>query len=270
VLILAATPIGNLGDASPRLLQALSEADVVVCEDTRVLGKLMSALGVHSDASVLCAQEHSEGVVAAEVWKAAETGTVVVVSDAGMPAISDPGFLLARGARERGIPISVIPGPSAGVAALAISGLPTDRFIQEGFVPKKGRLNYFESLLGEPRTMIFFESPHRLAAMLRDAIAVFGPDRGAAVAREMTKMFEEIVRGTLQELADHFQGPTKGEVVVVIAGAPAMTVDMAGALARVRDLVASGMRRAEACALTAKETGIPKGTLYRESVGDQA
>lgn len=270
MLILAATPIGNLGDASPRLVEALSSADLLVAEDTRVLRKLMTALGVASKAAIRSANEHTEGAVAEEIWSAATSGNVLVVSDAGMPAISDPGFVLSRGARERGIPISVIPGPSAGLSALAVSGLPTDRFLHEGFVPKKGRLGYFESLQNEPRTMVFFESPHRLRDMLLDAAAVLGDQREACVAREITKMFEEIARGTLSELADHFSGSVKGEIVVVIAGAPAGAVELPEALQRVKQLVDTGMRRSEACQVVAKETGIPKSTLYRESVEQSA
>lgn len=270
MLILAATPIGNLGDASVRLKEALASADLLVAEDTRVLRKLMGALGVTSDAPVRSANEHTEGAVAEEIWALAATGDVLVVSDAGMPAISDPGFVLSRGARERGIPISVIPGPSSGISALAVSGLPTDRFIHEGFVPKKGRVGYFETLRGEPRTMIFFESPHRLRDMLADAGTVFGHDREACVAREITKMFEEIARGTLAELADHFSGSVKGEIVVVIAGAPTGATGLPEALTSVKELVDSGMRRAEACQVVAKETGIPKSTLYKESVGYSA
>ena len=270
MLILAATPIGNLGDATPRLAEALASADLLVAEDTRVLRKLMGALGVTSDAPVRSANEHTEGAVAEEIWTLAATGDVLVVSDAGMPAISDPGFVLARGARERGIPISVIPGPSAGLSALAVSGLPTDRFIHEGFVPKKGRVGYFETLQSEPRTLIFFESPHRLHDMLLDAASVLGSGREACVAREITKMFEEIARGTLAELAEHFSGAVKGEIVVVVAGAPAGATGLPEALAGVQQLVDSGMRRAEACQVVAKETGIPKSTLYKESVGDSA
>ena len=270
MLILAATPIGNLGDATPRLAEALQSADLIVAEDTRVLRKLMGALGVTRDVPVLAAHEHTESAVAEEVWTQAVTGDVLVVSDAGMPAISDPGFVLSRGARERGIPISVIPGPSAGLSALAVSGLPTDRFIHEGFVPKKGRVGYFETLQHEPRTMVFFESPHRLHAMLEDAATVFGQEREACVAREITKMFEEIARGTLAELAAHFSGVVKGEIVVVVAGAPSGAIGLPEALARVTELVDSGMRRAEACQVVAKETGIAKSALYKASVEDSA
>ena len=270
MLILVATPIGNLSDASPRLKEALASADLLVAEDTRVLRTLMGALGVSNDAPVRVAHEHNEESMAEEIWAVAETGDVVVVSDAGMPAISDPGFVLARGARQRGIPISVIPGPSAGLSALAVSGLPTDRFLHEGFVPKKGRRGYFEALQTEPRTMVFFESPHRLHATLEDAASVFGPDREACVVRELTKMFEEIARGTLAELAQHFSGTVKGEIVVVVGGAPAGSVSLDDALTKVTELVESGMRRTEACQVIAQETGIAKSTLYKASVGESA
>lgn len=270
MLILAATPIGNLGDASPRLKEGLQNADLIVAEDTRVLRKLLGALGINTTARMLSANEHTESAVAAEVLSAAEMGTVVVVSDAGMPAISDPGFVLARGAREHGIPISVIPGPSAGLAALAVSGLPTDRFVHEGFPPKKGRVGFFSRLSGETRTMVFFESPHRVHEMLQDACQVFGPDREACVARELTKMFEEVARGTLAELAAHFSGDVKGEIVVVIAGHSESPLSKQESIERVKQLVESGMRRSEAAALVAKETGIAKSELYKESVEDSA
>lgn len=270
MLILAATPIGNLGDASPRLREGLQNADLIVAEDTRVLRKLLGALGITTTARILSANEHSESSVAAEVWRVATEGDVVVVSDAGMPAISDPGFVLARGARDQGIPISVIPGPSAGLAALAVSGLPTDRFVHEGFPPKKGRIGFFSRLSGETRTMVFFESPHRVHEMLQDASEVFGPDREACVARELTKMFEEVARGTLAELAAHFSGDVKGEIVVVIAGHSSNPISREDSIERVKQLVASGMRRSEAAALVAKETGRAKSELYKESVEDSA
>ncbi len=175
-----------------------------------MLRKLMAALGVSNDAPVFSANEHTEGSIAEEIWTRAVTEDVLMVSDAGMPAISDPGFVLARGARERGIPISVIPGPSAGLSALAVSGLSTDRFTHEGFVPKKGRVGYFESLAGESRTMVFFESPHRLHEMLLDAASVFGGDREACVAREITKKFEEIQRGNARRARRSLLGEREG------------------------------------------------------------
>jgi len=266
MLILAATPIGNLGDASPRLAQVLASASLIVAEDTRMIHKLMKALEITTSATVLAANEHSEASVASRVLDVAAESDVVVVSDAGMPAISDPGYVLSSGARTRGIPITVIPGPSAGLSALAASGLPTDRFVHEGFIPKKGRSGYFASLAQEPRTMIFFESPHRLAATLRDAAAVFGDDRAACVARELTKMFEQIERGTLGHLAHTFAEGTKGEVVLIVAGKPSGAHSLEDALEDVGALVAEGMKLTAACASVAKESGIPKGELYRASL----
>ena len=266
MLILAATPIGNLGDASPRLAQALASADLIVAEDTRMVIKLMRALGITTEANIMAANEHTEASVAKVVLDTALTESVVVVSDAGMPAISDPGYVLASGARQRNIPITVIPGPSAGLSALAASGLPTDRFVHEGFIPKKGRQGYFRSLENQTRTMIFFESPHRLAASLRDAAEVFGREREACVAREITKMFEEIARGTLAELALHFAEGAKGEVVVVIAGRAADSMSLDDGVAEVARLVAEGMKLTAACAQVAKDSGLAKGELYRASI----
>jgi 16S rRNA (cytidine1402-2'-O)-methyltransferase len=266
VLIVAATPIGNLGDASPRLRDALSSADVIVAEDTRVAKSLIRALDLTTHARFISANEHSESAGVDEIVTQAMSSTVVLVSDAGMPLVSDPGYVLVSTARARNIPITVIPGPSAGLSALAVSGLPTDRFVHEGFIPKKGRTGYFESLASEPRTLIFFESPHRLAQSLGDMGEAFGADRPACVAREITKMFEEIAWGTLGELAERFSGPVKGEIVVVVGGAPSRSGDLGGALAALRVLMSEGVKRSEACASVAKEWGIPKGDLYRQSV----
>lgn len=266
MLILAATPLGNLGDASQRLKDALAGADLIVSEDTRVTGKLIKALGIEATAPMVVANEHSEADVVERVLEAALSSTVVFVSDAGMPGISDPGFLVVKAARERGVPVSVIPGASAGVSALAVSGLPTDRFIHEGFVPRKGKSGYFESLVREPRTMVFFESPHRLAATLREAAGVFGHDRPGCVVRELTKMFEEVAWGTLEELAERFAGGTKGEIVVVIGGHRGDTISLPEALAWVEALMRGGAKRSDASAEVAKGTSFSKGELYRHSL----
>ncbi len=270
MLIVAATPIGNLGDASPRLREALASADIIVAEDTRVAKSLIRGLDIATHARFLSANEHSESAGADEIVSQAIASSVVLISDAGMPLVSDPGYLLVSAARVRNIPITVIPGPSAGLSALAVSGLPTDRFIHEGFIPKKGRTGYFESLANEPRTLIFFESPHRLAQSLGDMAQVFGGDRPACVAREITKMFEEIAWGSLRELAERFSGSVKGEIVVVVGGAPGRSGDVGGALDAVRALMSEGVKRSEACASVAKEWGIPKGELYRASHGGDA
>jgi len=270
VLILAATPIGNLGDASPRLMETLHTADIIVAEDTRVAKSLLRALKITTAATFVSANEHTESQVTREVLNAAKDLTVVVVSDAGMPLVSDPGYVLVSAAREQGIPISVIPGPSAGVSALAVSGLPTDRFVHEGFVPKKGRTGYLEGLAEEKRTMVFFESPHRLASTLRDMADVWGAKRAACVAREITKLFEEIAWGTLEELADRFSGVVKGEIVIVVAGAPAASTDMAAAVLEVTELVGRGVQLSLACATVAKRTGISKRELYQASLDASA
>jgi 16S rRNA (cytidine1402-2'-O)-methyltransferase len=266
VLIVAGTPLGNLGDASPRLREALSRADIIVAEDTRVAKSLIRALDITSHASFMSANEHSESAGVQDILTQAITREVLLVSDAGMPLISDPGYVLVSQARARNIPVSIIPGPSAGVSALAVSGLPTDRFVHEGFIPKKGREGYLRDLAREPRTMIFFESPHRLASTLADMADAFGSTREACVVRELTKMFEEVAWGTLEELASRFSGPTKGEIVVVVAGAPATTSTLDEALVLVQALMGEGVKRSEACARTAKDVGIAKGELYRASV----
>jgi 16S rRNA (cytidine1402-2'-O)-methyltransferase len=267
VLIVAATPIGNLGDASPRLREALRTADIIVAEDTRVAKSLIRALEVTSRATFHSANEHSEAAGVAHILSEAMTSDVLLISDAGMPLVSDPGYVLMSEARRRSIPVSVIPGPSAGLSALAISGLPTDRFIHEGFIPKKGRPSYLQGLAREQRTLIFFESPHRLGATLLEMALAFGGSREACVVRELTKMFEEVAWGTLEELAERFSGSVKGEIVVVVAGAPAATGTMHDALALVAALIAEGIKRSEACATVAKDVGIPKGELYRASLG---
>lgn len=267
MLIVAATPIGNLGDASPRLKEALTTADVIVAEDTRVAKSLIRALDLTTHARFISANEHSESAGVDEIVTQAISSSVLLISDAGMPLVSDPGYVLVSTARARNIPITVIPGPSAGLSALAVSGLPTDRFVHEGFIPKKGRTGYFESLASETRTLIFFESPHRIRQSLLDMAEVFGTDRPACVAREITKMFEEIAWGALGELAERFSGNVKGEVVLVVGGAPSRSGDLAGALQAVQVLMDEGLKRSEACASVAKEWGIAKGELYRASVG---
>ena len=263
MLIVAATPIGNLGDASPRLCEALRTAAIIVAEDTRVTKSLLRALGITTEAKFLSANEHTEALVVNEVMAAAPDQAVVLVSDAGMPLVSDPGYVLVAQARALGIAVSVIPGPSAGLSALAVSGLPTDRFVHEGFPPKKGRPGYFAGLATEKRTMVFFESPHRLASTLADMAAEFGPDRPACVVRELTKMFEEIAWGTLKELHQRFPGKVKGEIVIVVGGQPAGSGDMAQAVAAVSQLQRDGIQLSVACASVAKDYGLSKRELYQ-------
>jgi 16S rRNA (cytidine1402-2'-O)-methyltransferase len=191
---------------------------------------------------------------------------VLFVSDAGMPGISDPGYALVKAARDANVPLSIIPGPSSGISALAVSGLPTDRFVHEGFIPRKGRKTYFESLAGEPRTMVFFESPHRLGDALGDAAEIFGSERPACVVRELTKLFEQVAWGTLGELAEQFAQGVKGEIVLVVGGKPRDEADIDDGVTQVAALMAQGVKRSDACAQVAKETGLAKRELYSASI----
>ena len=220
MLILAATPIGNLSDSSARLIEHLGSSRFIAAEDTRTLLKLANGLGVKLNAKLFSLHEHNEADRVQQLLEIAQTEDVLVVSDAGMPTVSDPGFVLVRAAIEAGIAVTVIPGPSAVLAALAVSGLPTDRFSFEGFLPRKAgeRKKFFTELLAEPRTMVFFESPHRIKDSISDAVSVFGPDRKATVSRELTKKFEETVRGSLAELLSWAEVEPRGELVLVIAG----------------------------------------------------
>jgi 16S rRNA (cytidine1402-2'-O)-methyltransferase len=269
VIILAATPIGNLGDASKRLIDALSSAEVIASEDTRTTIHLMKALGIENRPRLIPLHEHNETEKAAEIVELARAGDVLVLSDAGMPAISDPGFPLVAAAAAAGVTVTAIPGPSAVLTALAVSGLPTDRFTFEGFLPRKGRVAYFTSLLREERTMVFFESPNRLADSLRDLAAV-APDRRAVVCRELTKLHEEVARGTAAELAEKFKDGARGEICLVVEGAVPATVDLATGIAQVRALVEEGFRLKEAAAEVAEATGLSKRDLYEGAIGGRA
>lgn len=262
MLILAATPIGNLGDASPRLREALANATVIVAEDTRTTKHLLSALGLTTSAKLIALHEHNEVAKAASIIELARDGDVVMVSDAGMPGISDPGFIVVRAAHDSGVTVSVIPGPSAVIAALAVSGLPTDRFAFEGFVPRKGQNKFFANLAREPRTLIFYESPHRLADSLVAARDAFGGTRLATVVRELSKMHEEVVRGTLAELVDRFAGENRGEIVFLVAGAEVIEMSLDDAVSDVVARVNSGERLKEASRAVADATGIPGRDLY--------
>jgi 16S rRNA (cytidine1402-2'-O)-methyltransferase len=264
VIILAATPIGNLGDASPRLVEALSTATVIAAEDTRVTVHLMRALGVENRPKLIPLHEHNESEKAAELVELARDSDVLVLSDAGMPAISDPGFTLVSAAAAAGVTVTAIPGPSAVLTALALSGLPTDRFCFEGFLPRKGgdRRRTLAGLVREPRTMVFFESPNRLAESLADVASVLGADRRVAVVRELTKMFEEVRRGTAAELVEWASAGVKGEICVVIEGAAPLTIDLPTGILQVRSLVEAGSRLKDAAAEVSEATGLSKRDLY--------
>jgi 16S rRNA (cytidine1402-2'-O)-methyltransferase len=272
VIILGGTPIGNLGDASPRLREMLETVTIIACEDTRTTSKLLAALHIENRPRLVALHEHNEGERVGEMLRLATDEDVLVLSDAGMPTVSDPGFVLVRAAVEAGIGVSVIPGPSAVITALAVSGLPTDRFTFEGFLPRKSsdRRTTFAALEREPRTMVFFESPHRIGESLADARDVFGGQRQAAVCRELTKMFEEVKRGTLDELAEWARDEVRGEIVVVVGGAVARaSVSFEDALAEVARLTATGLGLKDASAQVAELTGLSKRDLYQGALGSR-
>jgi len=268
VLILAATPIGNLSDASPRLVDHLVGSKFIAAEDTRTLFKLAQALGVKINAKLFSLHDHNERERLEQLVEVARDNDLLVVSDAGMPTVSDPGFNLVRACAEAGVAVTVVPGPSAVLSALAVSGLPTDRFTFEGFMPRKDgeRRTLFEELLRERRTMIFFESPHRLLESLQAAAEVFGAERKASVSRELTKKFEHTERGTLGELAEWAKSDPKGEFVVVIAGAAGVIRDIHSLVEDVLTLVDSGERLKDAVNQIAELSKVSKSELYQLSL----
>ncbi|MBY6062457.1 16S rRNA (cytidine(1402)-2'-O)-methyltransferase [Microbacterium esteraromaticum] len=268
MIILAATPIGNLGDASRRLIEVLENAEIVAAEDTRTTQRLLKALQIDNRPRLIALHDHNEKHKAVELAEIAADQDVVVVSDAGMPAISDPGYGLVAAAVERGVTVTAVPGPSAALMALAISGMPTDRFTFEGFLPRKPgeRRQTLRMLASEPRTMVFFESPSRLASSLADMGEAFGADRRIAVCRELTKLYEEVRRGTADELVAWAEAGVKGEIVVVVEGAAPVAVSAENALAQVQALVASGLRLKEACAEVAAATGLSSRDLYQAAL----
>ena len=265
MLILAATPIGNLADASPRLIEAMVESKFIAAEDTRSLLKLANSLGIKLNARLFSLHEHNEGDRLAQILEIAKDEPVLVVSDAGMPTVSDPGFLLVRAAVEANVEVTVIPGPSAVLSALAVSGLPTDRFTFEGFLPRKqgDRRKMFASLSREPRTMVFFESPHRILESLEDAVLELGAERAATVSRELTKKFEHTERGSLQHLVDWAKTEPKGEMVLVVAGAQVAEVQVSDLVEQVLALLADGAKLKEAVAEIAAAAGASKSDLYQ-------
>jgi len=268
MIILAATPIGNLGDASRRLVEVLEAATIVAAEDTRVAQRLLAGLGVANRPRLIALHDHNERDRAGELVELARDQDVVLLSDAGMPTVSDPGFHLVEAAAAAGVAVTALPGPSAVLTALAVSGLPTDRFTFEGFLPRKQgeRLSALRALAAEGRTMVFFESPNRIAASLADIAAVFGDDRRVAVCRELTKLYEEVRRGGAAELATWAAEGVRGEIVVVVAGAPARAADPETALEQVLALVASGTRLKDAAAEVADATGLGKRDLYQAAL----
>ena len=262
MIILAATPIGNLGDASRRLVETLDSVGIIAAEDTRTTIHLLGALGISNRPRLIPLHEHNEDARAAEIVELAREQDVLVLSDAGMPAISDPGFPLVAAAAAAGVLVTVLPGPSAVLTALALSGLPTDRFTFEGFLPRKGRVGYFTSLAREPRTMVFFESPNRLPAALADLVIALGGERRIAVCRELTKLHEEVRRGPAAEVAAYFADGARGEICLVVAGAEPASASLPDGIAQVLALVAQGVRLKEASAEVAESTGLSRRELY--------
>ena len=263
--VLAATPIGNDADASARLHELLATADVVAAEDTRRTRALAARLDIEITGRVVSLYEHNESGRAAELVDAVRGGaTVVLVSDAGMPTISDPGYRVVAAAVAEGLDVTCAPGPSAVLAALALSGLATDRFCFEGFVPRKAgeRSRALAALADEPRTMVFFEAPHRLGATLAAMTEAFGAERAAAVCRELTKTYEEVVRAPLGELVTWAEGEVRGEIVVVVAGAPEREADLDAVVVEVLARVAEGERLKDAVRDLARARGIPQRSLY--------
>ena len=265
-LFLAATPIGNSADATPRLVALLQSADLIAAEDSRRAVRLLRELGITAPGKIISFYDAVEDVKSNQLISAVESGqTVLVISDAGMPTISDPGYRLVQQAIAANIKIQVIPGPSAVLAALAVSGLPTDRFTFEGFLNRKSgqRATQLKNLVNEPRTMVFFEAPHRLAQTITDFVEYFGQERQAVICRELTKTYEEIVRGNLGELQIWCQREILGEVTLVVAGAePAAETTPEDWVAEVTGRVALGASTRDAIAEVAAELNVPKRKVY--------
>lgn len=267
-LVLAGTPIGDVADAPPRLSAELAAADVVAAEDTRRLRRLTQALGVQTTGRVVSYFEGNESARTPELVEALEGGArVLLVTDAGMPSVSDPGYRLVAAAVEKDIKVTAVPGPSAVLTALALSGLPVDRFCFEGFLPRKQgeRLGRLREVADERRTLVYFEAPHRLDDTLAAMAEVFGGERRAAVCRELTKTYEEVKRGALKDLAEWAAEGVRGEITVVVEGAPEAgpaELDAEELVRRVRVREEAGERRKEAIAAVAAEAGLPKREVF--------
>jgi 16S rRNA (cytidine1402-2'-O)-methyltransferase len=277
VLVLAATPIGDRRDASTRLAGELAGADLIAAEDTRRLRRLCADLGVHPTGRLVSYHEHNEAHRTPELVAALVAGErVVLVTDAGMPSVSDPGYRLVAAAVAAQVPVTAVPGPSAVLTALAVSGLPVDRFCFEGFPPRRPgeRARAFAGLAAEPRTLVFFEAPHRLAQTLADLADAFGADRPAAVCRELTKTWEQVRRGGLAELAAWAAEGVKGEITVVVQGCPpggAPPAAQRGAVLAevvrgIPDRVGAGERLKDVCAELATRTGLSRKEIYDAAI----
>ncbi|WP_306333251.1 16S rRNA (cytidine(1402)-2'-O)-methyltransferase [Streptomyces sp. KL118A] len=267
-LVLAGTPIGDVADAPPRLAAELASADVVAAEDTRRLRRLTQALGVQVGGRVVSYFEGNETARTPELVEALAGGArVLLVTDAGMPSVSDPGYRLVAAAVERDVRVTAVPGPSAVLTALALSGLPVDRFCFEGFLPRKAgeRLSRLKEVAEDRRTLVYFEAPHRIDDTLAAMAEAFGEERRAAVCRELTKTYEEVKRGSLKELAEWAADGVRGEITVVVEGAPEKSAGELGPdelVRRVRVREEAGERRKEAIAAVAAEAGLPKRDVF--------
>jgi len=275
-LVLVATPIGNLGDLSPRAIETLRDVDVIAAEDTRRTRALLTHAGVSAGGRLRAVHGHNERAWARTIVEEVRNGLrVAYVADAGMPAVSDPGARLVRACVDAGLDVEVVPGPSAALTALVLSGLPTARFVFEGFIPLKGqdRHQRLADIARESRTVVLFEAPHRLTRTLDDLVTACGPDRVLAVARELTKLHEEVWRGTLDEAVAHFHAHApRGEIVVVLEPSKAVTEppDDAALASDVDDLVAEGLSTREAADRLAERYGISRRRAYDTVIARKA
>jgi len=267
-LVLVATPLGNMADLSPRAVSVLTSADAIACEDTRTTRRLLQLAGIPAP-PLLAVHEHNEASMVGPLLDRLTRGeTVALVTDAGLPAISDPGHRVVRAVADAGFAVSVVPGPSAAVAAVAVSGMPADRFVFEGFLPRKGaeRARRLAAVASEPRTVVLYEAPHRVRSTLADLCAAAGADRRVVVARELTKLHEEVWRGTLGEAAARPDEP-RGEYVLVLSGAPPPEPAAEELIeSSLLDELARGAPRRDAVATVAAALGVPKRRVYDAAV----
>ncbi|GAA4282933.1 16S rRNA (cytidine(1402)-2'-O)-methyltransferase [Brevibacterium daeguense] len=266
-LVLVGTPIGNIHDASPRMRSEIEAADLIAAEDTRRFLGLADRLGLTHTNRIISLFDHNEQAKAAEIAEAVAAGQrVVLLTDAGMPAVSDPGYRVVREVTGRNLPVTSAPGPSAVFTALALSGLPTDRFTFEGFLPRKAgeRARMLGELAHEPRTMVFFESPHRIADTMAAIVESFGADRPMTISRELTKTYEEVLRGTAGELVDAARAGLRGELTLAIAGHSGRATSAADHMAELGRLVDGGMRAKKAAAEIAARHGLSTRDVYEE------
>jgi 16S rRNA (cytidine1402-2'-O)-methyltransferase len=273
-LVLAATPLGQAADASARLVEAIGSADVIAAEDTRRLRALAAALGAPVGGRVISHYDAVEAARLPGLLEEVRAGrTVLVVTDAGMPAVSDPGYRIVAAAAAQGLPVTCLPGPSAVTTALVLSGLPCERFCFEGFAPRRPgeRRRWLRTLAAEPRATVFFESPHRLAETLATAVEVLGAQRAAAVCRELTKLHEQVLRGPLVELAEWAAAAAvRGEITVVLAGAePSPAPAVESLVGQVHELVTAGERLKDAVQVVAEDAGVSRRELYAAALVDR-